>query len=173
MAVRKRPQLFTVLLVGEGHAEEAWLRHLKGLYVARRSGVSVQIKNARGKGAQHVIDYAIGQTRNAAYDHKLALLDADTDWNDQVRKRARQENVEVIACTPCLEALLLQVGGVPVRPGLTSAQLKRQFQARFGAAADEPRVYMEHFSAEVLASARTRVADLDWLLRAFSVPASR
>ena len=171
MAVRTRSQLITVLLVGEGHAEEAWLRHLKALYVARGNGVAVTIKNARGKGAQHVIDYAIGQTRNAAYDYKLALLDADTDWTEKVRKKARQADIDVIACMPCLEALLLQTCGAQVRPGLTSAQLKHQFQARFGAPADEPRVYAEHFQQDVLARARTTMTELHRLLRVFTVQA--
>jgi len=172
VAVRKRPQLFTVLLVGEGHAEEALLRHLKRLHLARGSGVSVTIKNARGKGARHVVEYAIAQTRNAAFDYRLALLDADTDWTDPVRRRAQEARIDVIACTPCLEAFLLQVGGVPVRPGLTSAQLKRRFQECFGTSADDPRVYVDHFQQAVLAGARTAMIDLDRLLRAFSVQAS-
>ena len=169
MAVRKRPQLFTVLLVGEGHAEEAWLRHLKGLYVARRSGVSVQIKNARGKGAQHVIDYAIGQTRNAAYDYRLALLDADTDWTQAIRKKAAQAHIAVIACEPCLEALLLRMHG-DARDGLTSRQLKQRFATRFGLAADEPRVYEDHFGRQQLEAARQRLGELDRLLSAFGRP---
>lgn len=167
-AVHRRAQLFTILLVGEGHAEEALLRHLKALYAPRGSGVAVTIRNARGKGAAHVVDYAIGQTRNAAYDYKLALLDADTDWTERVKKCAAEENIEVIACDPCLEVLLLSAYG-PVRVGYTSVQAKRQFRDRFGVSADEPRVYAEHFALERLEESRKHTTDLDRLLRAFSV----
>lgn len=40
----------TVLLVGEGDSEVAWLQHLKSLYVARGSGVAVTIKNQERTG---------------------------------------------------------------------------------------------------------------------------
>lgn len=162
--------MFTVLLVGEGYAEEALLHHLKRLYAPRGSGVAVTIKNARGKGAGHVVDYAIGQTRNAAYDYKLALLDADVDWTPAVQKTAKQARVEVIACEPCLEALLLRAHG-PLRDGLASKELKRQFRSQFGFAADEQRVYEEHFGDELLKQARERLSDLDRLVRAFGVRA--
>ena len=164
-----RSQRITTLLVGEGHAEEAWLRHLKGLYAPRGNGVEVTIRNARGKGAAHVVDYAIRQTRNAAYDRVVVLLDADTDWNNAVRKKAAQARVEVIACMPCLEVLLLQVRDEAVRDGLTSVQIKLQFETRFGAPAHEPRIYSEHFGRQYLDHARHRLAELDRLLRAFAV----
>ena len=44
----------TLLIVGEGRHEEAFLNYLKQLYVPRGCGLSVTIKNARGKGALHV-----------------------------------------------------------------------------------------------------------------------
>ena len=47
----------TLLIVGEGGAEEAFLKHVKHLYVPRGCGLIVTIKNARGKGAQHVINW--------------------------------------------------------------------------------------------------------------------
>ncbi|MEI2642189.1 MAG: hypothetical protein V9G10_07610 [Candidatus Nanopelagicales bacterium] len=43
-------------VVGEGDAEVLFMQHLKSLYVQRGSGVVVTIKNARGKGAAHVVD---------------------------------------------------------------------------------------------------------------------
>gem|GEM_PF-2578925 len=42
----------TLLIVGEGRHEEAFLNHLKQLYVPRGCGLSVTIKNARGKGRE-------------------------------------------------------------------------------------------------------------------------
>jgi hypothetical protein len=94
----------TVLVVGEGDSEVCFLQHLKSLYVHRGSGVVVTIKNARGKGAQHVVDFAIRQSRNAEYDVKVALLDVDTDWNDKTRKLAKSGKVLVLPSVPCLEA---------------------------------------------------------------------
>ena len=152
----------TVLLVGEGDAEVLFMRHFKSLYVNRHSGVAVTIKNARGMGAAHVVDFAYRQSRNADYDAKAALLDTDVGWNDKTRAAARKAKVEVLACTPCLEALLLSMHRVPV-DGRTSAQLKYYFLNRFGAAACSESV-LRHFDAPLLDEARTRLVVLDKLL---------
>ena len=169
-----RRQRFTILLVGEGHAEVALLTHLKGLYASRGSGVAISIRNARGKGAAYVVNYAIRQTRNAAYDRVVTLLDADadTDWNSAVRSKAARARIEVIACAPCLEVLLLQVRDEMVRDGLTSVQIKQQFETRFGAPAHEPRIYSEHFGRQYLDHARHRLGEPDRLLRAFAAPSA-
>ena len=116
----------TVLLVGEGDAEVLFLQHLKSLYVQRGSGVAVTIKNARGKGAAHVVDFARRQSSNAAFDAVAALLDTDTDWSDKTQAAARKARVQVITCEPCLEAVLLAVHQRPVQ-GRSSAQLKKDF----------------------------------------------
>ncbi|MDO5624628.1 MAG: hypothetical protein Q4G71_08065 [Pseudomonadota bacterium] len=165
----QRTQLATVLLVGEGHAEVALLHHLKTLYAPRGCGLAVTIKNAHGKGASHVVDYAIRQARNAAFDHKLALLDADTDWSAKVQTQASQGGIHVVACEPCLEALLLSVHGA-LRAGRSPAQLKRDFLARFGVQAHERDLYAAQFPRERLELARHTVGGLDQLLKAFSTP---
>ena len=152
----------TVLLVGEGDAEVQFMLHLKGLYVQRGSGVVVTIKNARGKGAAHVVDFAFRQSRNAAYDVKAALLDTDTDWNDKTRAAARKAKVQVMPCQPCLEAVLLTTHHAQVE-GRTTAQLKQDFAARFGDVASDASV-LRHFSREVLDEARSRLGILDQLL---------
>ena len=84
-----------MLFVGEGDSEEYFLRHLKALHVRRGSGVMVTIKNARGKGAAHVVDVAMRLSRNADYDVRAVLLDTDTDWNDKTRSKARKGRVQV------------------------------------------------------------------------------
>jgi hypothetical protein len=167
-----RRQQTTVLLVGEGHAEVTWLAHLKQLYVTRGNGVSVSIKNARGKGAGHVIDFAIRQKRNAAYDRVLAVLDTDVDWGPHEQARAHAERVAVIPSLPCLEAMLLGLHAF-TREGLSSTQWKKEFYARFGAAADEPSVYAEHFGRSVVQSGRVRIKTLDQLLEAMEKPGRR
>jgi hypothetical protein len=153
----------TVLVVGEGDAERVFLQHLKLLYVERGSGVVVTLKNAHGKGAAHVVDVGIRQSRNAAFDVKAVVLDADTDWNDKTRAMAKKAKVLVYACDPCLEATLLAVYGWAGH-GQTSAQLKQVFVQKFGAAASEPAVYPKHFKKAALEAARQRVAVLNSLI---------
>ncbi len=53
---KSRPQNQTLLLVGEGYDEVAFLTYLKSELVSRDAGLEVKIKNAKGKGAKHVIE---------------------------------------------------------------------------------------------------------------------
>lgn len=154
----------TVLVVGEGDAEVMFLQHLKSLFVVRGSGVVVTIKNARGKGAAHVVDFARRQSLNAAFDAVAALLDADTDWNDKTRAAAKRAKVQVVVCEPSLESLLLQIHQLPVQ-GRSTSQLKQEFAARFGGSAHDERVVRKYFHDEVLAVAATRLPALSALLR--------
>lgn len=151
----------TALLVGEGLAEEVFLKHLKSIYVER--GVkTVTVKNAKGKGGKQVLDYTIAQRKVADYDQEAALLDTDTDWDDVQRAHARRHRVIVFEADPCLEAMLLRIAGH--QPPGTTAECKQAFQRRFGAAAHEERVHEQHFGRQVLEAARARVPVLDQLL---------
>jgi hypothetical protein len=49
----------TLLIVGEGSDEKAFLSYLKEQLVPRGAGLMVVIKNAKGKGAKHVIEWTI------------------------------------------------------------------------------------------------------------------
>ena len=75
----RRAARHTILLVGEGTTDWAFLKYIKSLYIIRGCGVSAKVLNARGKGPDHVVDYAIRQRQNAAYDRIIALLDSDLE----------------------------------------------------------------------------------------------
>ena len=169
LAVHRRAAR-TVLLVGEGDAEVLFLQHLKSLYVQRGSGVAVTIKNARGKGAAHVVDFARRQSSNAAFDAVAALLDTDTDWNDKTQAAARKARVQVITCAPCLEAVLLAVHQIPVQ-GRPTAQLKRDFAERFDGPAHQVS-YAAHFDITVMAQAQLRVQVVQQLWVLMTPPGS-
>jgi hypothetical protein len=158
-----RQVLRTVLVAGEGDSEVLFLQHLKGLYVLRGSGVVVTIKNARGKGAAHVVDFAARHSRNAAFDVTAALLDTDAAWNDKTRAMARKAKVQVLACEPCLEAVLLQIHDVAVQER-TTAELKSMFAHRFGALASNTAVYARSFPLAHLEVARQRMPLLQGLI---------
>lgn len=160
-----RPVRRTLLLVGEGLAEEAFLRHLRALYVERGSKV-VTVKNAKGKGGGHVLDYTLRQRKAAAFDEAAALLDTDHDWDDAKRAQARKAGITVFEATPCLEALLLAIAGQ--RPPGVTAACKREFAQRFGHEAHVAAVYTAHFARPALEAARLRVALLDALIQSLT-----
>lgn len=161
-ASRAREVRRTLLIVGEGSAEQVFLSHLKRLYVTR-GAKTVTIKNAQGKGGAHVLDHALRQWRQADYDDVAVLLDTDTNWGERERALARRKRVQVFACTPCLEALLLRVRAHAVPPG-GSPRVKRAFSKQFGTEAHEAALYDSHFDRAALEAARARLPELNALL---------
>ena len=120
----------TLLAVGEGKADAAFLRYLRGLYCSGRQGVSVTVRNASGKGPTNVIGTAIGALRIASFDHKLCLLDTDIFWSSKNISDAKRHKIQLIGAPPCLEGLLLQILGKSVPTG--SDECKRQLKSITG-----------------------------------------
>ena len=161
----------TALVVGEGHAEVAFIKHLRGLYTGGHAGFAVTVHNARGFGAGHVIEQTIRQSRLLAYDHRVALFDTDAGWTEAVQVRARRNRIVVVPSTPCLEAWLLDV--VERAGERDTLGHKAEFERRFGCVANDPRA-LANFPREVLDESRLRVATLDLLLTSMGVgPAPR
>ncbi len=162
----RRSVSHTVLLVGEGTTEQAFLKHIKYLYISRGCGVGVTIRNARGKGPDHVVDYAIRQCRNAAYDRVAVLLDTDLQMSAAVRRRARTKKVQIIGSTPCIEGLLLMILGehVPV----TSTECKQRYGGALPERLTFPGDYMGSFPKDLLDGRRDDVPELAQLLDCLS-----
>jgi len=138
----------TLLIVGEGDAEEAFLKHLKALFVGRAGGIEVKVGNARGKGARNVINHARKQWASIAYDQVAVLFDTDTDWSPEVEKLARDAGITILACTPCLETELLLLAGKPGPERTLDA--KRAFHKAFNTDAHRPDLYPEVFPIALL-----------------------
>jgi len=154
----------TVLMVGEGHSEAAFLRYLKGLYAPRNCGVAVTISNAHGKGPAHVIDHTIGQMRSPRdYDLVASLLDADLACPRAHLQKARRYDIALIWCSPCFEALLLEIVGQPV-PSRTQ-DCKASFDMAYRINRCNPDDYGSLFPKTDLEQRRQKVPNLDALCR--------
>lgn len=156
----------TVLLVGEGKTECAFLEHVKSLYLDRGCGVSAKIRNAQGKGPDHVVNYAIRQRRNAAYDRVVALLDTVPEMSASARRRVKSSKIQVIESTPCIEGLLLEILGVHVPH--TSRQCKARRGIELPQRLTDRADYRESFTKRVLERRRRAVPQLDALLNCLS-----
>lgn len=155
----------TLLIVGEGRHEEAFLNHLKQLYVPRGCGLSVTIKNARGKGALHVIKWTAGQVANAEYDAVAALLDTDTDWNVKTKKLAKTNKIQVLKSEPCFEAMMLRlIGKTPIGD---AHALKRLFAPFVNNDATQRDHYALNFGSECIQAGRAKEPTIDALLKLF------
>lgn len=153
----------TLLIVGEGYHEEAFLNHVKQLYAPRGCGLSVTIKNARGKGAKHVIDWTIRQIANADFDAVAAMLDTDTDWTPSVAKQAKTKKIQVLASDPCFDAVMLRLLGKT--PAGDSKALKRQLASYVNNDPTQRQSYAAHFGAGCLKAGRVHESTIDALLK--------
>jgi hypothetical protein len=156
----------TLLIVGEGYDELAFLNHIKQFPGVCGQGVQITIKNARGKGALGVIEWTRRQTLNTAYDQVAAMIDTDTDWTPEAQKLAKANKIQVIASDPCLEALLLRlIGKIPGE----AKTLKSQFAPFVNGDATLRESYAAHFGQAVLLRGRGKEAAIDELLKLFSL----
>lgn len=165
MARKTREIRKTLLAVGEGATEVAFLSYLRAMYCSGGQGVTVTVRNAQGKGPEHVVGHAIGQCRDADYDRRLALLDTDLPWTAELLQRANDANIDLVGATPCIEGLFLAMLGKPVPA--TSPECKRRLQKLTGADMTEKSHYQAHFPKTVIESAREHLPSLRKLLEKF------
>ena len=167
MPVRTRRSVsHTVLLVGEGTTEQAFLKHVKSLYISRGCGVGVTIRNAHGKGPDHVVDYAIRQCRNADYERVLTLLDTDLVISAKAKKQAKRSKIRIVGSTPCIEGLLLKILSEHVPA--TSTECKQRCAVVIPAQLTLQESYVELFSMVLLNERRDDVPELAQLLDCLS-----
>lgn len=121
---RRRVKLATLLAVGEGPADRAFINHLKGLY-SHDSGQKVTVDTADGGSPAVMIQHVIRKYRYADYDRRLLLLDEDIPIDADALKNARQGNIELIISKPvCLEGMLLCVLGQQIPNGANADHCK-------------------------------------------------
>lgn len=157
-----RAQRQTLLAVGEGKAEVAFLKHLKQLYCSGGNGVAVTIRNAHGKGPRNVIATAIGASSSASYDKEVCLLDTDLEWTAKNKRDAQRKKIELVGSTPCLEGLLLRILGkvIPRDSCASKQQLRGVTQKNMFETED----YVVDFSYVCLQSARLSIPELETVL---------
>ena len=155
----------TLLIVGEGADEKAFLSYLKQQLVPRGAGLMVTIKNAKGKGAKGVLDYTIKQIRIPEYNTVAALFDTDTDRTDALVKQAKKHKVLLLKSEPCFEAMLLRLLGIT--PELDSKKLKAQFAPFVNNEATDSKQYAKHFNPEKLEAMQHTEPTIEMLLSLF------
>lgn len=118
MAKKKTPrptQQTTLIIVGEGECEKAFLEHLKSLYNERHSGKKIKIDYQGGGSPHDIIKYTYKTIRNISYDEIYILMDSDVAVADSDQKFAKDHRFTILYSTPlCLEAMLLAVLGQPI-----------------------------------------------------------
>lgn len=153
----------TCLLVCEGYAEVELARVIRDLYLPRGCGLALRIENRRGFGGAAALELAIERSRDGVYDGCGILIDTDQHWTDAERQTARAHDIIAVECTPCIEAVLLDVD--QQRTHARTADNKTAFRRAFGDDAHRCGVIQRHFDRAKLDGARARVRAIDELLR--------
>lgn len=114
MAKFKRDILPSVLIVGEGHTDYAFLLFLRTVVIKDKPGVRFKFIPGHGGSPDVVVDFTIRQTKQAAYDKVFIVLDQDNPpirgvKLDEVKHKARSEKIELIWVKPCIEGLFLSI----------------------------------------------------------------
>ena len=143
----------TLLLVGEGSTEVAFLRHVSRIYAPRGCGLRVTIKDAHGKGAKHVVEWTIRQRGIAGFDKVAVLLDTDQDWTSTVARRARSAGIQVLQSVPLFEAMMLRL--VRQNDIGDARALKARFAPYVGHNPLDPGSYAMHYGRTCLETGKS------------------
>lgn len=146
----RRVKLATLLIVGEGPIDKAFLKHMKRLYDGR-TGQKVTIYSGDGGSPHDLIVNTKRQYQHAAFDRKFILLDEDVTIPEQDRKTARIAGIKLIVSTPvCLEGMLLSI--LEKKVPNTNKRCKNILHPKLSGPPTEPNSYQQLFPKDLLDS---------------------
>lgn len=160
MAKQRRILKETLVFVGEGEAEKAFLLYLKSLYSVGNPRVTP--KSAGGKGPNNVIGDAIGTLASSGCTKVAALLDTDLPWPVELKKQAAVKKIPLIGSEPCLEGLLLDI--LKINKPAQSAKCKERMHPMLSGRETCKESYSKRFTKDVLDNARQHVPALDQII---------
>lgn len=67
----------TLLVMGEGEHDKAFLSHMRGIYHERRSGSKITLDFSSGGSPHDIIKDTVKKSRHVGYDKKFILMDSD------------------------------------------------------------------------------------------------
>jgi len=152
MAKIRKVKLATLLIVGEGAHEKAFLQHMKLIYDGENNQ-AVKVDAVSGGSPIEMIDDTLRKYNHAEYDRKVILLDGDVTIRQQDRDKARKHKVELIVSEPvCLEGMLLDVLGHKVPEFSSAADCKKRLHPLLAGEPTKSVSYAKCFAKDVLDS---------------------
>lgn len=146
----RRVQLTTLLVVGEGASETAFVKYMKSLFCSRSSGKRITVQSGDGGSPMDLVKETINKSRHIGYEKRYVFLDEDIPISQQVRDKARRAKIELIVSSPiCLEGMLLDVLGESV-PVVDSGACKARLHPMLSGPFTSKASYASLFSKELL-----------------------
>lgn len=172
---RIRKTKVTVLIVGEGSKDKAFLRHLQDMYVSREDDIIVKIECASGGSPRSIVEKATRLRSASGYDKCMVIIDQDRslETDRELRRRMKEHPpVQIVWIKPCMEGLLLEILRYPnfSRHDVSTGFCKRQFEAHIQIDRQtEKSSYARIFSKDKLDSCRRTIRDLNTILKVMQV----
>ncbi|MBE0471465.1 MAG: hypothetical protein IBX55_18390 [Methyloprofundus sp.] len=160
MATKKqRLKLASLIIVGEGPHDKAFLSHMKDLYDNRSTGQKIKIETADGGSPKDIIRSAI-KNKHINYDQRYVLMDSDIPLSEENKKTAKKNKITIIQSTPiCLEGMLLEI--LDQNPPNTNQKCKSMLHRQLSGDPTEKSSYSQKFSKTVLdSSPKLQIIDL-------------
>ncbi|EMP54580.1 hypothetical protein MSNKSG1_14762 [Marinobacter santoriniensis NKSG1] len=157
----------TLLVVGEGADDKAFITHMKQIFCPRGSGRRAKVEAGDGGSPGNIITNAVRSFRGEDYDHRILVLDSDVPPTEQDRRKAKSNGYTIILWSPtCLEGALLDVLGEPVREHESASSLKKRLHPALDGAHTSSDAYQRLFPEPVLtATTNKSVVSLRQTLR--------
>lgn len=164
---QRHVSLTTLLIIGEGPDDKAFIDHLKSLFVQRYSGRKVTVKAGDGGSPGNIITHASRAYQSDDYNQRFLVLDADIPPTQSDEKRAKAAGYHIILWQPqCLEGALLDVLGESVQAHETSLNLKLRLHPRLAGHHTQATAYAQLFTLPVLQETQNQsVVDVRDLLQ--------
>ncbi len=145
---QRRVKLASLIVVGEGACDKAFLNHMKDLYDSRETNQSVKVMAADGGSPRDIIRSVV-KNKQAEYDKYYLLMDSDIPLTPENKTFASKNKVELILSTPlCLEGMLLDVLGQ--KAANNSQSCKAKLHPQLSGAATEKLSYRSLFPEAIL-----------------------
>jgi hypothetical protein len=148
----------TLLVVGEGADDKAFINHMKGLFFERKRGhKGPKIEAADGGSPHDILKHATKLIKNRDYERRIVVMDSDQPVEIKDQKAAEQAGFEIILWSPqCLEGALLNTLGEAVNSHETSQNLKARLHPRLACNHTEPEAYGVLFTKSVLENPKNK-----------------
>lgn len=143
----------TLLVVGEGADDKAFITHMKQIFCPRGSGRRAKIEAGDGGSPGNIITNAVRSFRAEDYDQRVLVLDSDIPLTERDHKKAKSNGYIVILWSPiCLEGALLDVLGERVSEHESAASLKKRLHPQLDGAHTNSDAYQGLFPEALLAA---------------------
>jgi len=160
---QRKVKLSSLIVVGEGPHDKAFISHMKSLYDNRQSGQKVKVESADGGSPRDILKSVV-KNKHVEYDKKYVLIDSDVPICQQDRDYARKNKIEIIQSTPvCLEGMLLDALGFSAPNG--NDECKQVFHSMLSGPPTEKDSYSQLFTKKMLnATTKEQLVTLKELL---------